>query len=97
MLRDIFPSSDSFPEATHAPAWTIPISSELSGLKKALDDIAWPRLIDCILCPQEDFDAAWESLQQALREAGSGRAGQMMTQVIREQSAFWQSLADKTE
>lgn len=97
MLRDIFPSSDSFPEATHAPAWTIPISSELSGLKKELDDIAWPRLIDCILCPQEDFDAAWESLQQALREAGSGRAGQMMTQVIREQSAFWQSLADKTE
>lgn len=95
LLRDIFPSSDSLPVSRHAAGWTIPMSSELSSLKETLDAIAWPGLIDCILCPQEEFDACWDALQQALQAAGSERAGELMTRTVQEQISLFDALAQQ--
>ena len=93
LLCDIFPQPDSFTEPTHSAGWALPISTELSAQKEALDTVAWKGLVDCIICGETEFDANWEKLQADLDAAGRTDAEAAMTQAVQEQMAFWKSLS----
>ena len=65
MLTDIFPQSDTFEEPKYSPLWAQTFPSELSELETALDEVAWPGLIDCIVCVPEEFDKNWQEIGRA--------------------------------
>ena len=92
MLRDIFPPSESFPKPTHSAGWNLPVTRELATALETLNTVAWQGLIDCILSPQEQFDACWETLQQNLLDAGRKDAEAQMTQLVQAQKKFWSTL-----
>lgn len=92
LLCDIFPQADTFPPASHSAGWAVPIPTALSTEKDALDAIAWPGLVDCIICEEADFDAHWQKLQDDLDAAGRASAEAAMTKAVQGQMAFWKSL-----
>lgn len=92
LLCDIFPQADTFPPASHSAGWAVPIPTALSTEKDALDAIAWPGLVDCIICEEADFDAHWQKLQDDLDAAGRAAAEAAMTKAVQGQMAFWKSL-----
>jgi hypothetical protein len=53
--------------------------------------VAWPGLIDCIVCQEEDFDATWDKLQQELVDAGLYEAESLMTQVVQDEVEYRRS------
>ena len=92
LLCDIFPQADELPAATHSAGWAVPIPTMLSTEKDALDAIAWPGLVDCIICDEADFDTHWQKLQDDLDAAGRASAEAAMTKAVQGQMAFWKSL-----
>ena len=92
LLCDIFPQADTFPPASHSAGWAVPIPTVLSTEKDALDAIAWPGLVDCIICEEADFDAHWQKLQDDLDAADRAAAEAAMTKAVQGQMAFWKSL-----
>lgn len=92
MLRDIFPSSESFPAPTHSAGWNLPMTRELAAEVEQLNAAAWQGLIDCILSPQEEFEACWEKLQQDLLDAGRLDAERQMAELVKKQEQFWETL-----
>ena len=92
MLCEIFPQADEFPTATHSAGWAVPIPTTLSTEKDTLDAIAWPGLVDCIICDEADFDAHWQKLQNDLDAAGRAEAEAAMTKAVQSQMAFWKSM-----
>lgn len=87
MLRDIFPPSESFPAPTHSAGWNLPMTRELAAEVEQLNAAAWQGLIDCILSPQEEFEAYWEKLQQDLLDAEA-----QMAELVKNQKQFWETL-----
>ena len=92
MLRDIFPPSESFPAPTHSAGWNLPMTRELAAEVEQLNAAAWQGLIDCILSPQEEFEACWEKLQQDLLDAGRLDAERQMAELVKKQEQFWETL-----
>ena len=92
MLRDIFPPSESFPAPTHSAGWNLPMTRELAAEVEQLNAAAWQGLIDCILSPQDAFDACWEKLQQDLLDAGRLDAEAQMAELVKNQKQFWETL-----
>lgn len=92
LLCEIFPQADEFPTATHSAGWAVPIPTTLSTEKDTLDAIAWPGLVDCIICDEADFDAHWQKLQNDLDAAGRAEAEAAMTKAVQSQMAFWKSM-----
>ncbi len=92
MLRDIFPPGESFPAPTHSAGWNLPLTRELSAEVEKLNTVAWQGLIDCILSPQDGFEACWEKLQQDLLDAGRLDAEAQMAELVKNQEQFWKTL-----
>lgn len=92
MLIDIFPRKDEFEKKYYSPIWAKVLPSEVKTLQNALDEVAWPGLIDCIVCPPDRFDEQWEKLQDKLVEAGLYEAEALMTELIQEEAEFRRSM-----
>lgn len=92
MLIDIFPGKEEFEKKYYSPIWAKVLPSEVKTLQNALDEAAWPGLIDCIVCPPGDFDEQWGKLQDKLVDAGLYEAEALMTELIREEAAFRKSM-----
>jgi putative aldouronate transport system substrate-binding protein len=91
MLTDIFPQSDEFGEREYSPLWAKVLPEDVEPLEQQLDAVAWPGLIDCIVCQEEDFDATWDKLQQELVDAGLYEAESLMTQVVQDEVEYRRS------
>lgn len=91
MLIDIFPQKDEFEKKYYSPIWAKVLPPEVKTLSDALDAIAWPRLIDCIVCPEDRFDEQWDKLQQELVDAGLYRAEELMTELIQREVEYRKS------
>lgn len=92
MLIDIFPRKEEFEKKYYSPIWAKVLPSEVKRLQNALDEAAWPGLIDCIVCPPDRFDEQWEKLQDKLVEAGLYEAEALMTELIQEEAEFRRSM-----
>lgn len=88
MLIDIFPQKEDFEETYYSPLWSKTLPEDVSELLSALDAVAWPGLIDCIVCAPEDFDRTWETLQENLVSAGLYEAEEKMTALVQEEIAY---------
>lgn len=92
MLIDIFPRKEEFAKKYYSPIWAKVLPSEVKTLQNALDEVAWPGLIDCIVAPPGSFDEQWDKLQDKLVEAGLYEAEALMTELIREEVEFRKSM-----
>lgn len=88
MLIDIFPGKEEFEKRYYSPIWAKVLPDDINSLCEALDAVAWQGLIDCIVCPEEEFEKQWEKLQTDLVEAGLYEANEAMTKLIREEVQF---------
>ena len=82
MLSGIFPDLGENRQ-TLPPLWVLQLPPELAAMLDALDAAACPGLIDCIVCPPDDFDEKWDALQAALIDAGVEQANAMMNELVR--------------
>ncbi|MCM1056077.1 MAG: extracellular solute-binding protein [Firmicutes bacterium] len=92
LLIDIFPRKEEFEKKYYSPIWAKVLPSQVKTLQNALDEAAWPGLINCIVCPPESFDYQWEKLQAKLVEAGRYEAEALMTELIRAEAEFRKSM-----
>lgn len=92
MLIDIFPRKEEFEKKYYSPIWAKVLPSEVKTLQNALDEVAWPGLIDCIVAQPGNFDEQWEKLQNKLVEAGLYEAEALMTELIQEEVEFRKSM-----
>lgn len=88
MLTDIFPQKDELPEKYYSPLWAKVLPADIEVLQERLDAAAWPGLIDCIVCPPEEFDEKWEVLQQELIDAGRIEAEEKMTELVQNEVEY---------
>lgn len=95
MLIDIFPQKEAFEKKYYSPIWAKVLPSRVKTLQNALDKVAWPGLIDCIVCPPDKFDEHWEELQNKLVDAGLQEAETLMTELIQEEVEFRKSMEGK--
>lgn len=89
MLTDIFPQPDEFDIIPYSPVWAQSMPPEFNDYATALDEVAWPGLIACVICTESDFDAKWQELQDKMKSVGLDDANQMLTEIIQKQVAFW--------
>ena len=92
MLIDIFPQKEAFEKKYYSPIWAKVLPSRVKTLQNALDKVAWPGLIDCIVCPPDKFDEHWEELQEKLVDAGLQEAETLMTELIQAEVEFRKSM-----
>ena len=97
MLIDIFPQKEVFGKKYYSPIWAKALPSDIKNRCAELDAVAWPGLIDCIVCPPERFEEQWEKLQADLVEAGLYEADAEMTELIQREVEFRKELENKQE
>lgn len=88
LLVDIYPQADEFETPGYSPVWAYARPAELDEIEKRLDEIAWSRLVSCIIGAEADFDAGYDSMIGELREAGMERAEAMLTELVKERKAL---------
>ena len=97
MLIDIFPQKETFGKKYYSPIWAKALPSDIKNRCDELDAVAWPGLIDCIVCPPDRFEEQWEKLQADLVEAGLYEADAEMTELIRREVEFRKELENQKE
>ena len=89
MLTDIFPQPDDFNIIPYSPVWAQSMPPEFNDYATVLDEVAWPGLISCVICPESEFEAKWQQLQDKMKSVGIEEANGMLTEIIQKQVAFW--------
>lgn len=97
MLIDIFPQKEVFGKKYYSPIWAKVLPSDIKNRCAELDAVAWPGLIDCIVCPPDRFEEHWEKLQADLVEAGLYEADAEMTELIQREVEFRKELENNKE
>ncbi len=88
---DWFPPTEELEVSNHGRAanFTIPSGSDLEIIQQKMDDISEQRITQAILGAPEDFEAAWDSLQQELIDAGVEQANEEMTKITQDVMELW--------
>ena len=89
MLTDIFPQPDEFDIIPYSPVWAQSMPPEFNDYATILDEVAWPGLISCVICPKSEFETKWQELQDKMKNVGMEEANAMLTEIIQNQVAFW--------
>lgn len=89
LLTEIFPQPDEFETPPYAAVWAQTLPAEFNDYATILDEIAWPGLIECIICDPSEFDAKWQELQDEMDANGRAEAEAMLSDLIQKQVAFW--------
>ena len=87
LLADIFPHSDDPALPPCSAIWAYQVPSELSDTIAILDEIAWPTLISIVQGSPDDFDAAWDAMQEEFAANGLEEAEAGMTAFIADKIA----------
>jgi len=88
---DWFPSTDELGVSQHGAAanYTIPSGSDLEIIQQKADEIAEQKITQAILGKPEDFDDAWDEVQDALIDAGIEDANEEMTEITQDIMELW--------
>jgi putative aldouronate transport system substrate-binding protein len=88
---DLFPASEELGVSKHGQAWqfNIPSDSDLAIIQKKADDYMQNALAQLVLGKTEDFDAAWDKIQQDLKNMGIDKINGDMTELTKERIKFW--------
>lgn len=88
---DWFPSTEELGVSKHGAAanYTIPSGSDLEIIQQKADEISEQKITQAILGKPEDFDAAWDEIQQDLIDAGIEQANDEMTKITQDVMELW--------
>src|SRR5690625_2687011 len=88
---DWFPSTEELGVSQHGAAanYTIPSGSDLEIIQQKADEISEQKITQAILGKPEDFDAAWDEIQQDLIDAGIEQANDEMTKITQDVMELW--------
>jgi putative aldouronate transport system substrate-binding protein len=88
---DWFPPTEELGISNHGQAWnyTIPSGSDLEIIQQKADEISEQKITQAILGKPENFDAAWDAIQQELIDAGIEQANEDMTRITQDVMELW--------
>ncbi len=89
LLTEIFPQPDEFATPPYPAVWAMTLPAEFNDYTTILDEIAWPGLIECVICDPSEFDAKWQELQDELDANGRAEAEAMLSELIMEKVELW--------
>lgn len=90
LLVDVFPQADEFETPPYSAIWAYAKPMEFDEIANQLDEVAWPRLISCIMGSEADFDSSYDAMLDELESIGMADAEQMLTDIIAEKVALVQ-------
>lgn len=90
LLVDIFPQADAFEIPPYPPLWAIAKPAEFDEIANQLDEVAWSKLIECVMGTEADFDDNYDAMLTELEKTGMADAEAMLDEVIAEKVALVQ-------
>ena len=89
MWTDLFPSTESLGISRHGQAWQYALSPDLNAKVTEADEYMKNALANIVLGRPENFNAAWQRIQQDLVRMGIEDANRAMTRMIRDKVELW--------
>ncbi|MCL2805396.1 MAG: ABC transporter substrate-binding protein [Treponema sp.] len=89
MWIDLFPSSESLGISRHGQAWQYALPPDLQAKVVEADNYMKNALANIVLGRPENFNTAWQRIQQDLIRMGIEDANRAMTQMIRSKVELW--------
>ena len=84
LLVDIFPQASEFEVPKYSAIWAYTKPVEFDEIGNQLDEIAWSKLISCVIGSKADFDANYDSMISELESANMAKAEEMLTEIVKE-------------
>lgn len=90
---DWFPTTEELGTSKHGAAanFVIPSGSELEIIQQKADELTEQKITQAILGKPDDFDAAWEKMQQELIDMGINDANKDMTKITQDVMELWET------
>ena len=89
MWIDLFPSTESLGVSRHGQAWQYALPPDLQATVVAADNYMKNALANIVLGRADNFEAAWQRIQQDLTRMGIEEANKAMTQMIKDKVELW--------
>jgi putative aldouronate transport system substrate-binding protein len=89
MWIDLFPSSESLGVSKHGQAWQYLLPPDMNAKLIEADNYMKSALANLVLGKPENFDVAWQKIQQDLVRMGIENANKTMTQMINDKVELW--------
>ena len=83
LLVDIFPQASEFEVPKYSAIWAYTKPVEFDEIGNQLDEIAWSKLISCVIGSEADFDANYDGMISELEKAGMAQAEEILTEIVK--------------
>lgn len=90
LLVDVFPQASEFEVPPYPPLWALAKPTEFDEIGNQLDEVAWSKLIECVIGSEADFDDSYDAMLAELEAAGMYDAEAMLNEIIAEKVALTQ-------
>ncbi len=90
LLVDVFPQADEFEVPPYPPLWALAKPTEFDEIGNQLDEVAWSKLIECVIGSEADFDDTYDAMIAELEATGMSDAESMLNEIIAEKVALIQ-------
>jgi len=88
---EFFPSAEELGKSERGQIWqyNIPTDSEMAVIQRKADDYTQKAITQAILGPPEDFEAAWNKIQEDLRTMDIEKVNAEMSKLVAEKIELW--------
>lgn len=90
LLVDMFPQASEFEVPPYPPLWALAKPTEFDEIGNQLDEVAWSKLIECVIGSEADFDDSYDAMLAELEATGMYDAEAMLNEIIAEKVALTQ-------
>ncbi len=90
LLVDVFPQADEFEVPPYPPLWALAKPTEFDEIGNQLDEVAWSKLIECVIGSEADFNDTYDAMIAELEATGMSDAEAMLNEIIAEKVALIQ-------
>lgn len=90
LLVDVFPQASEFEVPPYPPLWALAKPTEFDEIGNQLDEVAWSKLIECVIGSEADFDDSYDAMLAELEATGMYEAEAMLNEIIAEKVALTQ-------
>lgn len=86
---DMFPAAEELGISNHGQVWGYSIPSDLQVIQQKADDYCQEKITQAILGSPDDFDAAWQDIQNYLDSIGIEDLNAGITKLVQEKMELW--------
>lgn len=90
LLVDVFPQASEFEVPPYPPLWALAKPTEFDEIGNQLDEVAWSKLIECVIGSEAEFDDSYDAMIAELEATGMSDAEEMLNEIIAEKVALIQ-------